>query len=104
TTFGGLVGRNEGAVERSWSSAAISGSDANGGLVGYNLGSIAQSYATGSVKPVFSTGYGGGLVGINDGSVSQSFATGAVQTRSMPTHGVIAFGSGTLASDVYWNK
>ncbi|WP_027214824.1 two-partner secretion domain-containing protein [Burkholderia sp. WSM2232] len=104
TTFGGLVGRNEGAVERSWSSAAISGSDANGGLVGYNLGSIAQSYATGSVSPVFSTGYGGGLVGINDGSVSQSFATGAVRTRTMPTHGVIAFGSGTLAPDVYWNR
>ncbi|CAB3726922.1 two-partner secretion domain-containing protein [Paraburkholderia rhynchosiae] len=104
TTFGGLVGRNEGAVERSWSSAAVSGSDANGGLVGYNLGSIAQSYATGSVSPVFSTGYGGGLVGINDGTVTQSFATGAVQTRTMPTHGVIAFGSGTLAPDVYWNR
>ncbi|CAD6552547.1 hypothetical protein LMG28727_05381 [Paraburkholderia kirstenboschensis] len=104
TTFGGLVGRNEGRIERSWSSAAISGSDANGGLVGYNLGSIAQSYATGSVSPVFSTGYGGALVGINDGTVTQSFATGAVQTRYMPTHGVSAFGSGTLAQDVYWNK
>ncbi|WOD14978.1 two-partner secretion domain-containing protein [Paraburkholderia kirstenboschensis] len=104
TTFGGLVGRNEGSIERSWSSAAISGSDANGGLVGYNLGSIAQSYATGSVSPVFLTGYGGALVGINDGTVTQSFATGAVQTRSMPTHGVSAFGSGTLAQDVYWNK
>ncbi|WP_260854004.1 beta strand repeat-containing protein [Paraburkholderia sp. BCC1886] len=103
TTFGGLVGRNEGSIERSWSSASVSGSDANGGLVGYNLGSITQSYATGSVSPIYSTGYGGGLVGINDGSVSESFATGAVQTRSMPTHGVIGFGSGTLASNVYWN-
>jgi len=104
TTFGGLVGRNEGNIERSWSSASVSGSDANGGLVGYNLGSITQSYATGSVSPVFSTGYGGGLVGINEGTVAQSFATGAVQTQRMPTHGVIAFGSGTLAPDVYWNK
>ncbi|HZZ10057.1 MAG TPA: filamentous hemagglutinin N-terminal domain-containing protein [Paraburkholderia sp.] len=103
TTFGGLVGRNEGTVERSSSSASISGSAANGGLVGYNLGSITQSYATGSVSPVYSTGFGGGLAGINDGTISQSFATGAVQTRLMPTHGVIAFGSGTLASDVYWN-
>ncbi|MEC5404227.1 filamentous hemagglutinin N-terminal domain-containing protein [Paraburkholderia sp. MPAMCS5] len=103
TTFGGLVGRNEGTVERSWSSASVSGSDANGGLVGYNLGSIAQSYATGSVSPIYSTGYGGGLVGINDGSITQSFATGAVQSRLMPTHGVIAFGSGTLGSDVYWD-
>jgi filamentous hemagglutinin family protein len=103
TTFGGLVGRNEGTVERSWSSASISGSDANGGLVGYNLGTITQSYATGSVSPVYSTGFGGGLVGINDGTISQSFATGAVGTRLMPTHGVIAFGSGTLAPDVYWN-
>lgn len=44
-----------------------------------------------------------GLAGINDGSISQSFATGPVQTGAMPTHGVIAFGSGTLAPDVYWN-
>lgn len=104
TTFGGLVGRNEGAIERSWSSASVSGSDANGGLVGYNLGSITQSYATGSVSPTYSTGFGGGLAGINDGTISQSFATGAVQTRLMSTHGVIAFGSGTLAPDVYWNS
>lgn len=103
TMFGGLVGVNDGTVERSWSSATISGSDANGGLVGYNRGTITQSYATGAVNPVFSTGYGGGLAGINDGTISQSFATGAVQTRLMPTHGVIGFGSGTLAPDVYWN-
>ncbi|RKT21103.1 filamentous hemagglutinin family protein [Paraburkholderia sp. RAU2J] len=104
TVFGGLVGRNENTIERSWSGASVSGSDANGGLVGYNLGSITQSYATGSVSPTYSTGFGGGLVGINDGTISQSFATGAVQTRLMPTHGVIGFGSGTLAPDVYWNK
>jgi len=103
TTFGGLVGENDGLIERSWSSATVSGSSANGGLVGYNRGTITQSYATGAVNPSFSTGFGGGLVGENDGTISQSFATGAVQTRSMPTHGVIAFGSGTLAPDVYWN-
>jgi hypothetical protein len=103
TTFGGLVGVNEGTVERSSSSATISGSGANGGLVGYNRGTISQSYATGTVSPVYSTGFGGGLTGVNDGSISQSFATGAVQTRLMPTHGVTAFGSGTLAPDVYWN-
>ncbi|MBC8746405.1 MULTISPECIES: two-partner secretion domain-containing protein [Paraburkholderia] len=103
TTFGGLVGRNDGTIERSSSSATISGSDANGGLVGRNVGSISQSYATGAVDPVYSTGYGGGLIGVNEGMVSQSFATGPVQTQLMPTHGVIGFGSGTLASDVYWN-
>ncbi|OLL28223.1 filamentous hemagglutinin [Burkholderia sp. SRS-W-2-2016] len=103
TTFGGLVGENDGTIERSWSSATVSGSSANGGLVGYNRGSISQSYATGAVSPVFSTGFGGGLVGINDGTIGQSFATGAVQTRSMPTHGVIAFGAGSVAPDVYWN-
>jgi filamentous hemagglutinin family protein len=103
TTFGGLVGENDGTVERSWSSATISGSAANGGLVGHNVGTISQSYATGAVNPVYSTGFGGGLVGINDGTVSQSFATGRVQTRLMPTHGVVAFGSGTLAPDVYWD-
>jgi hypothetical protein len=103
TTFGGLVGRNEGIIGRSWSNASVAGSAANGGLVGHNLGSITQSYATGSVSPTYSTGFGGGLAGINDGTISQSFATGPVQTRLMPTHGVIAFGSGTLAQDVYWN-
>lgn len=104
TPLGGLVGRNEGTIERSWSSAKVSGSAANGGLVGENYGSITQSYATGSVSPTYSTGYGGGLVGYNEGSVTQSFATGAVQSGWMPTNGVIGFGSGTLGSDVYWNK
>jgi filamentous hemagglutinin family protein len=104
TTFGGLVGDNEGTIERSWSSATISGSGGNGGLVGYNVGSISQSYATGAVNPVYTTGFGGGLVGVNDGAVSQSFATGPVGTRLMATHGVVAFGAGTLAPDVFWNK
>ncbi|WP_345816581.1 filamentous hemagglutinin N-terminal domain-containing protein [Paraburkholderia sp. PREW-6R] len=103
TAFGGLVGSNQGTVERSWSSASVSGDDANGGLVGNNNGLITQSYATGSVSPTFSTGFGGGLVGVNNGTISESFATGAVASRFMPTHGVLGFGSGTVASNVYWN-
>ncbi|ABE36993.1 hypothetical protein DR64_8673 [Paraburkholderia xenovorans LB400] len=73
TTFGGLVGENDGTIERSWSSATISGSSANGGLVGYNVGTITQSYATGAVNPVFSTGFGGASPGsMTDRSASRS--------------------------------
>ncbi|MCC8402873.1 filamentous hemagglutinin N-terminal domain-containing protein [Paraburkholderia sp. MMS20-SJTN17] len=72
---GGLVGTNDGLIERSWSSANVGDAGEAGGLVGANLGRIAQSYATGVVSTdIF--GSPGGLVGVNSGTVSQSYATG----------------------------
>jgi filamentous hemagglutinin family protein len=102
-TFGGLVGKNEGLIARSWSSASVSGDDINGGLVGYNTGTIAQSYATGDVTPQYSTGSGGGFVGFNEGTISQSFATGKVGFGYQGSAGFAFLNNGTIAPDSYWN-
>jgi filamentous hemagglutinin family protein len=102
-TFGGLVGKNEGLIARSWSSASVSGDDLNGGLVGYNTGTITQSYATGDVTPQYSTGSGGGLVGLNEGTISQSFATGKVGFGAQGSAGFAYLNNGTIAPDSYWN-
>ncbi|MBC8752449.1 MULTISPECIES: two-partner secretion domain-containing protein [Paraburkholderia] len=75
--LGGLVGRNVGLIERSWSSAFVGSAGLLGGLVGGNGGTIVQSYATGTVSGG-NHGSGGGLVGANDGTISQSYATGRV--------------------------
>jgi hypothetical protein len=75
--LGGLVGRNDGLIERSWSSAPVGSAGLLGGLVGGNGGTIVQSYATGPVSGG-DHGSGGGLVGANDGTISQSYATGQV--------------------------
>jgi filamentous hemagglutinin family protein len=74
---GGLVGTNDGLIERSWSSAKVGDAGDVGGLVGANIGRIVQSFATGDVSTQ-SFGSPGGLVGDNGGTVSQSYATGNV--------------------------
>ncbi|MGF6961888.1 filamentous hemagglutinin N-terminal domain-containing protein [Paraburkholderia youngii] len=75
--LGGLVGYNDGLIERSWSSAFVGSAGLLGGLVGGNGGTIVQSYATGPVSGGYH-GSGGGLVGANGGTISQSYATGQV--------------------------
>ncbi|MGF6735227.1 filamentous hemagglutinin family protein [Paraburkholderia youngii] len=75
--LGGLVGYNDGLIERSWSSAFVGSAGLLGGLVGGNGGTIVQSYATGTVSGGYH-GSGGGLVGANGGTISQSYATGQV--------------------------
>jgi filamentous hemagglutinin family protein len=84
---GGLIGVNNGTLDNSYSSAAISagvgvatGSYA-GGLVGINWGSVSKSYANGAV--VAAGNYAGGLVGANYGAVDTSYATGAVSGAGM---------------------
>ncbi len=93
---GGLVGRNQGLIERSYATGDVVGGSAVGGLVGLNqYGSthkpndqtpavIRESYATGSVS---GTGYVGGLVGHSGKGapfqterviIERSFATGNV--------------------------
>jgi filamentous hemagglutinin family protein len=130
---GGLVGQNDGTIERSWSSAQVGDQTAVGGLVGNNNGLILQSYATGEVF-VGSHGLPGGLVGQNSatGVIDQSYAAGQVSPNfeggglvgynaglieesfaaSPAPFGVsseIAVGSiaaqnvGTIANNVFWN-
>lgn len=92
---GGLVGINEGLIERSGSSATISNNGVSGGLVGSNTGSIVQSFASGNVSGDTVT-EPGGLVGDNSGSISQSYATGAVSGLSYYAGGLVATNSGTI--------
>lgn len=76
---GGLVGHNEGTIERSGSGASVAIEGTGGGLVGENSGYIVQSYATGSlasINPNVDGVEGGGLVGSNSGTIAQSYAAG----------------------------
>ncbi|WP_184143651.1 two-partner secretion domain-containing protein [Paraburkholderia atlantica] len=75
--IGGLVGMNDGLIERSWSSASVGSAGEAGGLVGINTGQTVQSFATGTVSAA-QFGYPGGLVGSNGGTISQSYAAGNV--------------------------
>jgi filamentous hemagglutinin family protein len=74
---GGLVGANQGAVSRSYASAAVIGSSGPaGGLAGINEGTIADAYATGAVSGADEVG---GLVGSHaQGTINHAYATGAV--------------------------
>jgi filamentous hemagglutinin family protein len=85
---GGLVGRNDGIIERSWSSAFLGYQGLLGGLVGVNYGTISQSYATGTVSGGIHA-RAGGLVGDNYGTVSQSYATGTTGTIEPGAGGLV---------------
>jgi filamentous hemagglutinin family protein len=124
---GGLVGLNNGVIERSASSAEILGSGALGGLVSQNTGlilqsssdasagggthasagglaagnsgTISQSYATGSAGALSA----GGLVAYNAGRINESFSTTSV--AGAPYIGGIAHtNSGSIADDVFWDR
>lgn len=72
---GGLVGLNRLTVEKSWSSASVTGGvEYAGGLVGNNYDTISESYASGDV---YGTVLAGGLVGYNRyASIANSYSTG----------------------------
>lgn len=74
--FGGLVGLNEGLIERSWSNASSGDSLVNGGLAAVNSGTITQSYASGGMWANGTHTIAGGLVGINRGTITQSYTSG----------------------------
>ncbi|WP_175165833.1 filamentous hemagglutinin N-terminal domain-containing protein [Paraburkholderia fynbosensis] len=120
---GGLVGDNElgGVIEQSYASGAVTAvahTVGGGGLAGGNEGTITQSYATGAVafQPDYcgGTSYaclsgGAGLVASNSGKITQSFATGQVTQAGLPGQippsiGIASSNTGTIGSDVYWNK
>ena len=90
TNVGGLVGinfsigtGNAGAINRSWSSASVTGKQRVGGLVGFLVqGRVSNSYATGAVMgeaaDVPGREFAGGLVGDNLAIIRTSYATGNV--------------------------
>ncbi len=61
--IGGMVGRNNGTIQRSWATSTVEGSVDVGGLVGHNRGFVYDSYAMGTVQ---GNTYIGGLVGYHE--------------------------------------
>jgi filamentous hemagglutinin family protein len=74
--FGGIAGKNEGLIERSWSNASSGDSIVNGGLAAVNTGTITQSYSSGGMWANGTNTIAGGLVGINRGTITQSYTSG----------------------------
>jgi filamentous hemagglutinin family protein len=93
-TLGGLVGRNDGLIERSSSSATLYSAGVLGGLVGTNTGTILQSNASGTVDSGYH-GVAGALVGDNSGTVSQSYST-ALAYGGASAGGIAYTNSGTI--------
>jgi len=86
---GGLVGRNRGAIENTYSTGNVSGEHQNiGGLVGDNwYGTVEKSYSIGDVSGADL--YVGGLLGRNNyGTISNSYANCEV-TGEMHVGGLI---------------
>jgi hypothetical protein len=83
-SVGGLLGSNNGAVTRCYSTSAVTGmGDEVGGLVGSNgyHRNITNCYSSGSVSGAAAVG---GLVGWSRGSIATSYSSGAVSgTRSV---------------------
>ena len=75
--FGGLVGLNNGLVDRSGATIAVAGV-ISGGLVAANEGQIINSSAAGSIA---GAAFAGGLVGINERQITNCHATGAVTSH-----------------------
>jgi hypothetical protein len=74
---GGLVGRSDANIVKSYATGSVAGVYNVGGLVGQNRGIIKDSYSR--IDVVFTSSYGAGLVGTNyQGSIIDSYATGSV--------------------------
>ena len=125
----GLVGQNDGTIERSSSSVDVGGADASAGLAVINNGLIIQSFSTGgaggggrsSAGGLVSTNNGtitqsywtggsaatdvGGIARDNQGSISESFAASAAVSHTFPqvVGGIASNNDGTIANDVFWD-
>ncbi|CAL62007.1 Conserved hypothetical protein, filamentous haemagglutinin-like [Herminiimonas arsenicoxydans] len=99
---GSLVGRNEGVISNSYTTANVDGGINYyvGGLVGWLMpgGTISNSYAGGMVT---SAGRAGGLVGRNEGTVSNSYASGAVTGAS--SSGLTGLNDSGVVTNSFWN-
>ena len=89
SSYGGLVGFNNGTIIESYTGIRMIGNGNVGGLVGFNYsdGRIFSSYASDNVtayntysltQPTTRSGRVGGLVGSSRGTITDSYATGDV--------------------------
>ncbi|PMS16214.1 filamentous hemagglutinin [Trinickia dabaoshanensis] len=103
--LGGLVGLNEGLIERSATDVTVeSDFGLAAGLVAENTGTISQTYSTGPVTGSHSIA--SGLAFFNTGTISQSFVTGQVPADIFidPNPGAITGDTTAIvAPDSYWN-
>lgn len=99
TWCGGLVGWNNGAISRCYSTGTVGGAENSiGGLVGQHQGSITNSYSRANVS---GANYIGGLVGFNGSStITNSYSTGTV---SGGIKGGLCGQSGATVSNSYWD-
>lgn len=75
TAAGGLVGRNDGVVTKSYATGSVTGATMSGGFAGDNGGDIYDSHASGDVTGKSHTG---GFVGYSDGTVKNCYSIGGV--------------------------
>jgi len=83
--IGGLVGKNDGSIDTSYSTGTVNGSYGGwyfasevGGLVGQNHGNITTSYSTATVTGDENVG---GLAGSNGSEIDMSYSTSTVNGR-----------------------
>ncbi|HEX4080743.1 MAG TPA: GLUG motif-containing protein [Rhizomicrobium sp.] len=95
---GGLVGGADGLIADSYATGNVSGSGFVGGLVGFNYtNAVEHSYATGAVTGSDASTYAGGLAGINEsGFIDRSYSSATVSCEFVcgGLVGIEGFGSG----------
>ncbi|MCP1747593.1 putative Ig domain-containing protein [Bradyrhizobium japonicum] len=98
---GGLIGRNHGTIENSYTTGSISGTAGNfvsglngiaiGGIAGWNFGTIKDSYSSATITSDSTTFVDlGGLAGGNSGTIGHSHTNGLVIGHSG------AYGTGSV--------
>ena len=100
---GGLIGNNDGAVERCFATGAVSGDYCVGGLLGWNTSTkVKNCYAQGTVGTITCAG---GLVGANRGFITTCYATGETTATGYPKEsgGLIGIDNGTITNS-YWDS
>jgi hypothetical protein len=101
---GGLIGKNNGIVNKCYSNTNISSPDGIlGGFVGANSGTITNSYAKGNISGQ-NDGRVGGFVGDNDdGTIENSFSQGHVECDDSEIGGFNGYNQGTI-NHCFWDK
>ncbi|MCQ4937549.1 GLUG motif-containing protein, partial [Anaerotignum propionicum] len=95
---GGLIGRNQGTIQKNTTNVDVESSNKVGGLIGINEGKV--SLCVGEGKVLSDMGNAGGLIGTNTSTVERCYATGAVESNgvnSQYTGGLIGLNNGSKA-------
>ncbi len=99
---GGLVGRNQGFINSSYSTASATGNfDNAGGLVGINdVGTINNCYSWGAASGNWNVG---GLAGTNYGTIINSYSKGTATITGSNVGGLVGNSIGGTVTSSYWD-